>query len=190
MKVLKWMGIIFGVLLVLFVGVGLLLSKKYEVSRSVTVAADKARVHTFVDDLEKWPLWEPWREMDATIKVTLGPKTSGVGARQSWSGNSGDGSLTFMSSSPEKGIAYDLHFEKGKYKCVGSMRYESQGDKTKVTWAMVGENPIPVVGGYMAVLMDSMVGPMFENGLNKLKAEAEKADEPKAKPEPEPAGKE
>ncbi len=32
-----------------------------------------------------------------------------------------------------------------------------------------GEVDTPVLGGYLALLMDSMAGPMFERGLARLK---------------------
>jgi hypothetical protein len=44
----------------------------------------------------------------------------------------------------------------------------------EVTWGIAGEMDMPVVGGYMALFSDRMIGPMFEKGLNKLKTEAEK----------------
>jgi len=54
------------------------------------------------------------------------------------------------------------------------MLYEPQEEgKTLVTWRMKGDMNTPVVGAYFALMMDSMVGPMFDRGLEKLENQVE-----------------
>src|SRR5262245_46587188 len=105
------------VLLVLIVAlgvIGLVLPNHYQLKRSVTISAAPPAVHTFVSDLKKWPDWAPWQDEDPTIKVTYGPKTSGVGASQTWTGKSGDGRLAFTKCD-DQGVAFDMVFiENGK----------------------------------------------------------------------------
>lgn len=146
--------------------VSLFLPTQYDVSRSVVIDAEPERIDQYVGDLRKWDEWAPWKEEDPSIVVTFGDKTSGVGASQSWAGKSGDGSLLFTMSSPEKGIKYDLFFDKGAYKCEGAMLYDPIADsETKVTWNMKGDMNTPVIGGYFAIMMDSMAGKMFKKGF-------------------------
>ncbi|MCI0482383.1 MAG: hypothetical protein L0213_12455, partial [Candidatus Dadabacteria bacterium] len=61
------------------------------------------------------------------------------------------------------------------YECKSSMRYDrlSDGD-TEVTWAMSGDMGKSLTSGYFALLMDTMVGNMFEKGLSNLKSVVEK----------------
>ena len=54
------------------------------------------------------------------------------------------------------------------------MLYHPEGSATRVTWEMSGDAGMNVIGRYFGVLMDNMVGPMFESGLEKLKSAAEK----------------
>ncbi len=152
-----------------FVAMGSFLPTTYLVSRTVTIEADAATIHKVVGDLKKWDLWAPWKDEDPTILTTFGEKTTGVGASQSWVGKDGDGSLTFTASSPTRGIEYDLYFDKGAYQCWAAMLYKPEGNKTVVEWVMKGNMDTPVLGGYVAMMMDSAVGGMFERGLYKLK---------------------
>ena len=167
---------IFVTLILLVVGVGLVLPTEYNVVRSVSINAMPEDIHVYVGDLTKWDLWSPWKEEDPTIVTTLGEKTSGVGAYQSWVAKDGDGSLTFTKVSPIQGIEYDLFFDGGEYHSIAGMHYNRGAEAaTTVMWRMTGNMDMPVFGGYFAMLMDSMAGPMFERGLEKLKAIVEKA---------------
>ena len=162
------------IVLIIVVVVGLFLPSSYTVERSITIDADTQQVHEYVGDLEKWDDWTPWKEEDPSIVVTRGDKTSGVGASQYWVGDSGDGALTIIKDSPEEGIEYELMFEGGKYVSQSEMKYEElQDGKTKVIWVMKGDLESPVIGGYFALLMDSMVGEMFDKGLKNLKTKVE-----------------
>lgn len=158
------------VIIVVVVVVGLFLPTSYTVERSVVIDAPPAEIHKYVGDLNRWDAWEPWKEGDPSIVVTRGEKTKGVGASQSWVGNSGDGALTFTKDSQTQGIEYDLVFDGGTYVCQSAMLYSPLEDgETQVTWTMTGDMGTPVVGGYFALMMDSMVGEMFDKGLSNLK---------------------
>lgn len=160
-------------LLVLFVVIGLLLPTTYNLARSVTIKAPRQRVHALLADLNEWPAWEPWREKDPTIQITLGPTTAGVGAHQAWADKNGGGELTFTRCEPDYGIAYDLLFAK-KYACTAQMTHQANPDgTTQATWAMQGDTKTPVIGGYFARLMPLLIGSMFTTGLNNLKRAAE-----------------
>jgi ribosome-associated toxin RatA of RatAB toxin-antitoxin module len=174
-KFFKALSLAFLVLILIVIIVGLFLPTNYSVNRSIIIDAKPAAIHEYVGDLKKWPEWEPWTEQDPTIIITYGEKTSGIGANQSWIGKDGDGQLTLTSSSPAKGIEYDLLFDNGKYECKSAVVYEPMEEgQTKVTWSMDGNMNKPIIGGYFALIMDSMTGPMFERGLEKLKKQVER----------------
>ncbi len=170
MKILKTLLSIIIVLIVIVVVVGLFLPTSYTVERSIVIDAPPAKIHEYVGDLNNWSSWEPWREGDPTLVITQGEKIKGVGASQSWVGDNGDGALTFTKDSPTEGIEYDLFFDDGTYECQSAMKYSPLEDgETKVTWTMTGDMGTPVIGGYFVLMMDSMVGKMFDKGLSNLK---------------------
>jgi len=177
MKLLKWAVAIVVILVVAVVLVGLFLPKAYHVERSVTIDAPPEVVFKYLNNLEEWEHWEPFSKADATIVTTQGDITSGVGATQSWTSDGGNGSLEFTMADPDKGIAYDLAFD-GYDPSTSEMTYEVVDGKTVLTWTMDGEINTPVIGGYFVMMMDAMVGPMYESGLENIKntAESDQAD--------------
>ena len=61
-------------------------------------------------------------------------------------------------------------FADGTYESKSAMKYSPLKDgETKVTWIMTGDMGTPVIGGYFVLMMDSMVGNMFDKGLANLK---------------------
>lgn len=160
---------VIGVVLV----VGFFLPSTYVVQRTVLINAQPDAVHVYVDDLGKWPEWGPWLEEDPTIKTTLGPITAGAGASQTWVGDSGTGALTLISSEPGSGVKYGLSFDDGAFTSVAEIQYKVRGDATEVVWIMTGDVGSNLFERYFAVGMDSMVGPMFEQGLQNLKVTVE-----------------
>ena len=171
MKAAKRVAMVLAVLLVLFVGVSFLLPSEVNVNRALAVEAEPAQVHQLVGDLRRWEEWSPWEQMDETIRVTYGETTRGVGAQQSWTGKSGGGTLTVTASDPQAGLVYDMTFYDGSA-WVGGLAYEAADGGTRVTWSMDGETH-GIVGRWMGLLMDRMVGPAFEQGLRNLKTAAE-----------------
>lgn len=170
MKFLKLLFSAIIILIVIVVVVGLFLPTNYKVQRSVVIDASPSQIHKYVGDLNNWDSWEPWREGDPSIVITRGEKTQGIGASQSWVGDSGDGALTFTKDSPNEGVEYDLVFDDGEYMSQSAIDYDPlEGGETKVTWTMSGDIGAPVIGGYFALMMNSMVGEMFDKGLSNLK---------------------
>ncbi len=170
--------IVIGVLvfLAIFVALGYALGSHFRVERRVTIKSDVARVHEYCGELKNWPAWSPWEEADPTIVTTLGEKTTGVGAHQSWTGKDGAGELTFTRCDPEVGIAYDMVFIDGERRSpsVSLMNYKPVVGGVEVAWILEGDLDLPVIGPYMALFFDSLVGPSFERGLDKLKVVCEK----------------
>ena len=175
MRFLKTTAVVLIILVVTIAVIGLFLPAQYSVERSIVINAPPEKVYNYLADLKKWDNWAPWKEEDPSIVVTLGEKTSGVGASQSWVGSSGTGALTITESLPDSGIKYDLLFDGGTYECRGSIKYYGLTDgNTRVTWAMSGDMGKSLTSGYFALLMDTMVGNMFEEGLKNLKNVVEK----------------
>lgn len=173
---IRRVGVLFVSAIIIFVVGGMVLPTKYSLSRAIEIQAKPEVIHELVGDLKKWDVWAPWKDEDPEIVTTYGAITSGVGASQSWMDSEGGGSLTLTFSSPEQGIEYDLFFDQGKYQCKSAMRYMALAENmTKVTWSMQGDMNIPIIGGYLALTMDSMIGTMFDRGLSKLKSQVERA---------------
>lgn len=150
---------------------GLFLPNNYQIKRATTINADLPTLHAYVVDLEQWQQWSPWLEADPTIEVTLGNITHGPGASQTWQGESGDGELLLTKVSEQSGVLYDIWFNQKADKATGAISYNQKADgSVEVVWSMEGEVSTPIFGAYLALFMDSMVGPSFDLGLYKLKS--------------------
>jgi hypothetical protein len=160
---------VFGVILAIFVVVGLILPNQVEIKREIEISASKAVIHEYVNNLDNWPKWSPWLELDPSIQTTIGEIHTGVGASQSWLGKSGGGQLTFSDSSTDKGVVYQMSFEGDPTVYQTGLSYQAKGDKTLVAWTMTGEMKPIIIGNYFALLMDSLIGDSFIAGLQKLK---------------------
>lgn len=99
---------VFSLLFIVAIVVGFFLSNEFRVERSLVMQASPDAVYELVGDLEKWPIWGPWKDADEALKVTLGEQTQGVGASQSWVGTDGGGRLVFTAADPLEGVTFDL----------------------------------------------------------------------------------
>jgi hypothetical protein len=163
------------ILIVLVVAVSFVLPNHYNVSRTVVIQADVAKVHEMCGDLKNWPKWTPWEKADPTVKTQLSDVTTGVGAHQSWTSDGGNGELTLTRCDPATGVAYDMNFIDGERTMPAKswMNYKAVAGGVEVEWGIEGDMRIPVIGPYFAMCADSMMGGMFQQGLDELKSVCE-----------------
>lgn len=168
------LGIIGGIVLI-----GLILPSRYSFAHATTIDAKPSDVHAWVGHLDKWPEWMPWEQEDPSIITSLSDKTTGVGARQSWtSAKAGDGEVEFTECDEQTGIAYDMVFimKDKRAPAKASIRYSPSGDSTKVTWSMSGDmaSMMPrILAGWFRIMMSMMIAKQFKRGLASLKDKVE-----------------
>jgi len=175
MKALKFLGVILLALVVVLLVGGMLISSKYRVERSVSIKAAPDKVYALVANPRQWKQWSVWNQRDPAMTIDYSGPESGTGAVWAWKSKSeGDGRMTFTAAEPGQRVAYDLFFPDFESTSTGELRFEAQGEMTRVTWAMdgdMGKNPLM---RWFALFMDRMIGKDFEGGLANLKALAEK----------------
>lgn len=180
--------IVLVVLVVAFLGFVMTRPNNFHVERSATIAAPPAVVFPYVNNHKNFILWSPWEKLDPNQKATFTGPEDGVGATYHWAGNDdvGEGEMKITESKPNELVKADLHFIKPfESTSVISYKLVPEGDATKVTWAMDGDNDF--MGKMFSVFMDmdKMLGKDFDEGLAKLKTVAEaKAKEAPAAPPP------
>ena len=175
MKILKWFFGLVAVLAFLIVAVGLLISPKFQVTRSVTVNAPADKIYALVADPRRWSEWAVWNKRDPAMEITYSGPASGSGAGWAWkSTTEGDGRMKFTVAEPGQRLGYELFFPDFGTTSKGEFRLEAAGAATKVTWVMNGDMGSNPVFRWFALFMDRMVGKDFDAGLANLKALAEK----------------
>ncbi len=173
MKIIKGILIALLVLIVVLGVVGIFLPSEYRVERSVVIDAPMETVFSNVNTVSKHELWSPWKDEDPSMKFTFNDIPAGEGASYSWtSDNMGEGSLTIIESIQNKGIKTDLDFgEMGA--ANGYYTFSKVDGGVKVVQGFTGDAGYNIPERYVNMFMDSMVGPMFEKGLAKLKVLSE-----------------
>ena len=149
----------------------------FRVERSANIKASPEKIFAIVNDLHNWHSWSPYENRDPAMKKTYSGSASGKGAVYEWNGNSkvGEGRMEIVETAPPSNITMQLDFLRpfeGHNRVVFS--FDTQGDSTKVMWAMDGKSAymMKVMGTF--INMDRMIGKDFETGLANLKNIAEK----------------
>ena len=174
MSILMKIVLVLVILLAVLAGVGMLLPRQVHVERQITIDAPPATVYALVDGYKQFDKWSPWADRDPNMKSSIEGPEFGVGAKQSWSGDSsvGTGSQEITEVKPNERVTYRLEFI-GQDPAVGYMNLAPANTGTQVTWALdcdMGKGP---VGRYFGLMMDKMLGSDFDSGLANLKKLAE-----------------
>jgi len=175
---MRWLiRIVGGLVAVVLLAVvaGFFVPDTYRVERSAVINATPDHIYPLVATPKRWPEWSIWNRRDPAMAMSFFGPESGAGAGWRWdSKTEGKGRMTFLTADTAKGFTYELFFPDYNSTSTGDIRFEPQGNATKVTWTnagSVGRNPLM---HYMALAMDRMVGPDFEAGLANLKVLAER----------------
>ena len=155
-QILKW-TLIF---LLSFTTFNFFISGKIEVS--IEIEAPVVIVYEKVTDLQTWPTWAPWWKKDSTMTTFYSGQKSGLGAKMSWSGLDGGGSLEIVEANFTKNLKNELFFE-GMPPSYHIWTFEETDKGTRVTWSFQDELP------FYVHFMQLFISPELEEGLIGLK---------------------
>ena len=159
-QILKW-TLIF---LLSFTTFNFFISGKIEVS--IEIEAPVVIVYEKVTDLQTWPTWAPWWKKDSTMTTVYSGQKSGLGAKMSWSGVDGGGSLEIVEANFIKNLKNELFFE-GMPPSYHIWTFEEIGNVTRVTWSFQDELP------FYVHFMQLFISSELEEGLKGLKNNCE-----------------
>lgn len=181
-KTAKKMGLVVLVLLAVVVLYAALKSPHYGVSREIVIEAPPQKIFPLVSSARACDEWMPWKQNDPGAVMNYSGPETGVGSKSTWDskGEMGTGSAEVIESIPDRKVATRITFTKPMEMWQISeitLTPASAGAmaSTAVRWSVSGENSF--IGRLMCIFvnMEKVVGPMFEKGLNNLKAKAEAA---------------
>ncbi len=143
----------------------------FRIERSTTINAPADIAYGLVSDFHGWADWSPWEALDPAMKKTFTGQAGEKGSSYEWQGNKdvGEGRMTIVETKPSSLVEIKLEFIKPfAATSQTTLTFEPAGDKTRVTWAMVGQNNFVAKAMTLFMNMDKMVGADFEKGLAKL----------------------
>lgn len=163
------------VVIVVIVAAAYLLPKHVIVQRTVSIAAPPGTIFPWLNSLKRAGEWSPWMDRDPDMKVTYEGPEEGVGAKMAWTSDKKDvgmGRQEITVCRPNEHVASALDFgPRGTAKAWFDL--VSDGEGTKLTWALDADMGMSPIGRYMGLMMDRMVGKDYEKGLSRIKALAE-----------------
>lgn len=165
-------------LVVLFLILVAIQPADFRIERSASIAAPPGVVFGQVNDFHNWEAWSPWAKLDPAAKNTFSGPSSGTGAMFAWAGNNeiGEGRMTLIESVANELIRIKLEFIKPfASTCDTQFAFKPDGESTRVTWTMAGQNNFMSKAFCLFVDMDKMIGADFERGLVLLNTAAQAA---------------
>lgn len=168
----KILGVVV-VLLGIFAIVAAMQPDDFRVERSLVINATPEDIFPHANNQRKSMEWSPFMTPDT--KMTYEGPEAGVGSVSKWSGkDSGEGISTITESQPNKLVRLKLEFIKPFAATNGSdFTLAPEADKTKVTtkvtWSLYGKRDFFAKAMGLIMNCEQMVGPMFDDGLNRLK---------------------
>jgi Polyketide cyclase / dehydrase and lipid transport len=149
---------------------------EYRVARTVTMTAPASAAFAQVNDFHRWGAWNPWAKLDPTMKQAYEGAPAGPGAIYTWAGNTqvGEGRMTMTESRPNELVRINLEFLKPfAATSIAEFTFRPDGDRTAVTWSMVGQVNFVAKIVHLFMDMDKMIGGNFERGLADMKSAVE-----------------
>jgi hypothetical protein len=146
---------------------------EYRVARTVTMAVPASAAFAQVNDFHRWGAWNPWAKIDPAMKQTYEGAPAGPGAVYTWAGNTqvGAGRMTMTESRPNELVRINLEFLKPfAATSIAEFTFRPEGDRTAVTWSMVGQANFIAKIVHLFVDMETMIGGNFERGLADMKS--------------------
>ncbi|HKK11266.1 MAG TPA: SRPBCC family protein [Flavobacteriaceae bacterium] len=163
--------------LVVFLILGLIAPKRYEISRSIIVDQPISKVFDYLKYIKNQDDWSPWKKKDPNMKQSFEGTDGEVGFISKWEGNKvvGTGEQEITHIVENESIETELRFFKPwKSQSEAYLRVERVSDKeTEIIWGFSGRNVFPFSVFMLFMNMDKVVGKDFEEGLNNLKQQLE-----------------
>lgn len=171
-KILLGVGVLIAAILVF----AALKPAHYRVSREIVIYASPEAIFPFINDAKKMDEWNPWVDVDPTVKMEYSGPAEGVGATSSWKDakQMGTGSATVVESVPGKLVKTKLVYTKPfKMEQMAQFDLEMSPEGTLVRWSVEGESNF--IGRIFCLFqdMDKMIGGTFDKGLAKLRQTVE-----------------
>ncbi len=176
MKFLKITALVLVFFVILFFAIGLFLPGETHVERSIKISAADSVVFKLISEHKEFQRWSPWSKKDPNIELTFSGPEVGVGSTTYWASEDphvGNGTSVYTVYEPNVKAVTELSFDQGG----GTATYEISNVEGEegvviVTWGFDTLNKT-VIEKYFGIMMDRILGPMYETGLAALKEIAE-----------------
>ncbi len=155
---------------VLFFVVGEFLPESTHIERRIDIAASQGAVFYLVSQHQQFQRWSPWFKLDPNMTVQYSGPAVGIGSKMSWFGNESVGRGTSLYSEYQTNQRVVTQLDFGNMG-GGSASYDIEALESggsRIIWGFDSNNR-NVMEKYFGLFMDSILGPIYEEGLLSLK---------------------
>ncbi len=147
----------------------------FAIERTAEIQAPPAIIYLHIQSPRAMNEWSPFAKGDPKMTIVYDGPEAGVGAGSSWdSPQMGKGRMTVSDVKPNREVGLKLEFLSPlRATNRGLFTLAPDGEVTRVTWRMEGQNGFVQKAFGLFMNMDKMVGGEFEKGLASLKTMAE-----------------
>lgn len=170
MGALKKLLVVVGAVILLSVVTSFFIPNDYSVERKVNIDAQPSEIYPYVVDLREWQKWGVWFKRDPNMKLDYSGPDRAIGMRSEWkSETEGNGEMEITQLEHNKRVLYRLYFPEFDMGSSGVVEIESTDNGSTVIWRDEGSVDNNPINKLFVLMMDSMIGPDFEMGLENLK---------------------
>lgn len=170
MGALKKLLVVVGAVILLFVVTSFFIPNDYSVERKVNINAQPSEIYPYVVDLREWQKWGVWFKRDPNMKLDYSGPDRAIGMRSEWkSETEGNGEMEITQLEHNKRVLYRLYFPEFDMGSSGVVEIESTDNGSTVIWRDEGSVDNNPINKLFVLMIDSMIGPDFEMGLENLK---------------------
>ncbi len=147
----------------------------FRLERSVVTSAPRDAVWPLIADLRAWMRWSPWQSSEDKISRTYNGPSSGLGAREQWSGSdrAGEGIAEITLADPDRIVIHVRTMRPQARHVTLEFRLAIESGGTRITWIMAGEAPYAARLAGIVFGLARKAARDFDVGLARLKAISE-----------------
>jgi hypothetical protein len=173
-KLLKRIGLGLGVLLGLFLLIGILMPRRFEVTKEIVVSRPVTEVYNYLKFLKNQEVYGVWYNMDPNMERSYEGSDGQIGFKMSWASNKkevGKGSQAITALYENQRIETLLQFEE-PFSSTSNSFLETEllaPGQTKIRWGMTGDFPYPMNVFLPFMNLEEAIGKDLEVGLRAVK---------------------
>lgn len=176
MKVIKWILIVIGAIIVIGLVVALFLPKTVDITSTTEVNQPVPKVFHSIASYSDREAWDPWVALDSTTVVEIVPLPGYVGSTYEWVGDQiGTGKMEVDSIAYPTHITAKIWFGGQPDPATVTWDFENADNGTRVTWGFHADAPYPL-GRLILNMMKGGLQSDLDLGLERLKSHLESSE--------------
>lgn len=176
MRFLIEMLIAIVLIVVFFVGMGMMLPNSAYVERSIAIERPLSHVYDTLYSNRRYENWAPWQQIDPNVNFQLTEVAAGKGSGASWTSSNpalgnGEQIITEAAVDYNEGVATIDYNLTPQPKLMGASRITVRSEPigVKVTWGYEVKFGADLIARYKGLYLDGSLGDELQLGLARLK---------------------